>query len=822
MINMNYDFGAIEKKWQSKWEETKAFKTEINDKPKYYTLEMFPYPSGNLHMGHVRNYSIGDVVARFKKMNGYNVLHPMGWDSFGLPAENAAIKNGANPKDWTDSNIENMRIQLKSLGISYDWDREVATCKPDYYKFTQKLFLEFFNHDLAYKKKSYVNWCPSCQTVLANEQVVNGRCERCKAEVGKKDLEQWFFKITEYADELLKDLDKLSGWPDKVKTMQANWIGKSRGAQVTFKVDGMDEKLTVYTTRPDTIYGVTYMVIAPEHPVVAKLIDGMDTKAECEAFIHKMQFLNEIERTSSESEKEGVFTGRYVINPITGDKVPLYLANYVLTDYGTGVVMAVPAHDQRDFEFARKYNLPIKVVITPDGSNIDADTMTESFEAEGIMVNSGDFNGMGNREALAKIIDYMDSEGIGESKVNFRLRDWLISRQRYWGAPIPIIYCEDCGAVGVPEKDLPVLLPEDVEFTGQGKSPLTTSSTFVNAPCPKCGKMGVRETDTMDTFVCSSWYFLRYCDPRNDAEPFSMDALKYWMGVDQYIGGVEHAILHLLYARFFTKALHKMGLVPVDEPFDNLLTQGMVLKDGTKMSKSLGNVVSPEEIINKYGADTARLFILFAAPPERDLEWSDTAVEGSYRFINRVFRFVTDNLDRIDVKNTSYDKESLTSEDKELRYVLNYTKKKGTDDISIRFNFNTAISGIMELVNALYAYKGTNDALLSEAVCDTVTMLAPFIPHVTEELWQLMGGEGSIHERQWVTYDEAALIKDEIELVVQVNGKIKGKINVASSLDEEGIKAAAVSDEKVKEAIGDKQVLKVIVVKGRLVNIVVK
>jgi len=819
---MNYDFGAIEKKWQAKWEETKAFKTEINDKPKYYTLEMFPYPSGNLHMGHVRNYSIGDVVARFKKMNGYNVLHPMGWDSFGLPAENAAIKNGANPKDWTDSNIENMRIQLKTLGLSYDWDREVATCKPDYYKFTQKLFLEFFNHDLAYKKKSYVNWCPSCQTVLANEQVVNGKCERCKSEVGKKDLEQWFFKITEYADELLRDLDKLKGWPEKVKTMQANWIGKSRGAQVTFKVDGMDEELTVYTTRPDTIYGVTYMVIAPEHPIVPKLVEGLETQAECEEFIRKMQFLNEIERTSSETEKEGVFTGRYVINPITGDKVPLYLANYVLTDYGTGVVMAVPAHDQRDFEFARKYNLPVKVVITPDGKNIDADTMTESFEAEGIMVNSGDFDGMGNRDALAKIIDYMDEKGIGESKVNFRLRDWLISRQRYWGAPIPIIYCEDCGAVGVPESDLPVLLPEDVEFTGQGKSPLTTSPTFVNAPCPKCGKMGVRETDTMDTFVCSSWYFLRYCDPKNADEPFNFDALKYWMGVDQYIGGVEHAILHLLYARFFTKALHKMGYVPVDEPFDNLLTQGMVLKDGTKMSKSLGNVVSPEEIINKYGADTARLFILFAAPPERDLEWSDTAVEGSYRFINRVFRLITDNLDRIDIKNTSYDKSSLSAEDKELRYVLNYTKKKGTDDISIRFNFNTAISGIMELVNAMYAYKGTNDALFSEAAVDIVTMLAPFIPHVTEELWLLMGGEGSVHEKEWVTFDETALVKDEIELVVQVNGKIKGKINVASSLDDEGIKEIALLDEKVKEAIGDKTVAKVIVVKGRLVNIVVK
>lgn len=818
---MNYDFSAIEKKWQNKWEEDKAFKTEINDKPKYYTLEMFPYPSGNLHMGHVRNYSIGDVVARFKKMQGYNVLHPMGWDSFGLPAENAAIKHGANPKDWTLSNIDNMRDQLKSLGISYDWDREIATCKPDYYKFTQKLFLEFFNHGLAYKKKSYVNWCPSCQTVLANEQVVAGKCERCKAEVGKKDLEQWFFKITEYADELLQDLDKLKGWPDKVKTMQANWIGKSRGAQVTFKVDGMDEELTVYTTRPDTIYGVTYMVIAPEHPVVPKLIEGTENEEACKEFVHKMQFLNEIERTSSDIEKEGVFTGRYVINPITNDKVPLYLANYVLTDYGTGVVMAVPAHDQRDFDFAKKYNLPIKVVITPDGSDIDGNTMPESFEAEGIMVNSGEFNGMGNKEALAKIIDYMDKNGIGESKVNFRLRDWLISRQRYWGAPIPVIYCDDCGAVGVPESELPVMLPEDVEFTGQGKSPLTTSKSFVNAPCPKCGKMGRRETDTMDTFVCSSWYFLRYCDPKNTDEPFNYDALKYWMGVDQYIGGVEHAILHLLYARFFTKALNKMGLVPVDEPFDNLLTQGMVLKDGTKMSKSLGNVVSPEEIISKYGADTARLFILFAAPPERDLEWSDTAVEGSYRFINRVFRFVTDNLDKIDI-NSTYDASNLSAEDKELRYVLNYTKKKGTDDISIRFNFNTAISGIMELVNAMYSYKGTNYALLSEAVRDTIIMLSPFIPHVTEELWQIVGGEGSVHNQEWVTYDEKALVKDEIELVVQVNGKIKGKIVVGANLTDDEIKDIAVSDEKVKSFTDGKEIVKVIVVKGRLVNIVVK
>ncbi|MBR3933972.1 MAG: leucine--tRNA ligase [Clostridia bacterium] len=819
---MNYDFEKIEKKWQKIWDEEKTFKvTEDSSKPKYYTLEMFPYPSGNLHMGHVRNYSIGDVVARFKKMNGYNVLHPMGWDSFGLPAENAAIKNGANPKDWTLSNIENMKEQLKSMGISYDWDREIATCKQDYYKWTQWMFLQLYNNDLAYKKKSYVNWCPSCQTVLANEQVVNGKCERCKAEVGKKDLEQWFFSITKYADRLLGDIDKLKGWPEKVKTMQANWIGKSRGAEVQFKVDGMDKTLTVYTTRPDTIFGVTFMVIAPESPIADELISGSETEKECREFIHKMQFIKDIDRASTDVEKEGVFTGRYVINPLTGKKVPLYLANYVLMDYGTGVVMAVPAHDQRDFDFARKYNLPIDVVISPDGSDISGDSLDAAFEAEGTMINSGEFNGMNNREALPKMIDYMAQKGIGETKVNFRLRDWLISRQRYWGAPIPIIYCEDCGAVAVKESDLPVILPEDVEFTGLGKSPLTTSESFKHAPCPKCGKMGTREMDTMDTFVCSSWYFLRYCDPHNADLPFDKKIADYWMNVDQYIGGVEHAILHLLYARFFTKALHDLGYISCDEPFENLLTQGMVLKDGAKMSKSIGNVVSPEEIINKYGADTARLFILFAAPPERDLEWSDTAVEGSYRFINRVFKFVTDNLDKISL-DSKYDVASLTSADKALRYTLNYSIKKATDDISIRFNFNTAISCVMELVNALYAYNGTNNALISEAAKSIIIMLAPFVPHVTEELWQIVGGKGSVHDQEWVKFDESALVKDETEIVVQINGKVKDKMMISTGLADDEIKKIALSNDKIKELTADKQVLKVIVVKGKLVNIVVK
>ena len=619
----------------------------------------------------------------------------------------------------------------------------------------------------------------------------------------------------------MEDIDKLKGWPEKVKTMQANWIGKSKGAEVQFKVDGMDKTLTVYTTRPDTIYGVTFMVIAPESPIADELISGSETEKECREFIHKMQFIKDIDRASTDVEKEGVFTGRYVINPLTGKKVPLYLANYVLMDYGTGVVMAVPAHDQRDFDFARKYNLPIDVVISPDGSDISGDTLEAAFEAEGTMINSGEFNGLNNREALPKMIDYMAEKGIGETKVNFRLRDWLISRQRYWGAPIPIIYCEDCGAVPVNESDLPVILPEDVEFTGLGKSPLTSSESFKHAPCPKCGKMGTREMDTMDTFVCSSWYFLRYCDPKNSDLPFSKDKADYWMNVDQYIGGVEHAILHLLYARFFTKALHDLGYVSCDEPFENLLTQGMVLKDGTKMSKSLGNVVSPEEIINKYGADTARLFILFAAPPERDLEWSDTAVEGSYRFLNRVFKFVTDNKDKIDF-SSKYDVSNLSREDKALRYTLNYSIKKATDDISIRFNFNTAISCIMELVNALYAYNGTNNALISEACKDLIIMLAPFVPHITEELWQIAGGCGSVHDEAWVEYDETALVKDEVEIVVQINGKVKDKMMISTGLSDDEIKEAALSNEKISEFTDGKQIVKVIVVKGKLVNIVVK
>ncbi len=802
---MEYKFTEIEKKWQQRWDEEKAFKRlEDPNKEKYYMLEMFPYPSGNLHMGHVRNYSIGDVIARFKTMQGYNVLHPMGWDSFGLPAENAAIERGIHPDTWTNSNIDTMRQQLKGLGLSYDWDREVATSSPSYYKWTQWLFLQFFKKGMAYKKISSVNWCPSCETVLANEQVVNGGCERCSAQVDKKELEQWFFKITDYAERLLQDIDKLDGWPEKVKIMQQNWIGKSEGAMVNFTIEGTEEKIAVFTTRPDTIYGVSFMVLAPEHPLVLELVKGTEYEEAAKEFRKKAEHMSEIDRTSTEGEKEGLFLGRYVINPMNGQRVPLFIANYVLMDYGTGAVMGVPAHDQRDFEFATKYNLPIIPVIKPKNDEIDIDNLDRAFEAEGIMINSGPFNGLDNQEGIAKIIEYMEEKGIGESKVNYRLRDWLISRQRYWGAPIPIIYCDKCGTVPVPEEDLPVILPTDVKISGKGNSPLATSESFVNTTCPECGAAAKREVDTMDTFVCSSFYYLRYTDPKNDQHPFEMDKTKYWMPVDQYVGGVEHAILHLLYARFFTKVLYDMGLSPVDEPFSNLLTQGMVLKDGHKMSKSLGNTVSPEEIIAKYGADTARLFILFAAPPERDLEWSDQGVEGSFRFLNRIWRLVTESINEIHIDNM-VDTGKLSSQDKELRFVLHNTIKRITNDISQRFNFNTAVSALMELVNAIYDYREKckngklNNAVLSDAITCLLIMLAPFCPHITSELWEMIGREDSIHDQKWPQWDEEALVKDQVEIVVQVNGKLRDRLMISTQATKEEIEKAALGLDKIQE-----------------------
>ena len=818
-----YNFSEIEKKWQTKWAEGDVFKvTEDPDKEKYYVLEMFPYPSGKLHMGHVRNYSIGDVLARFKKMKGFNVLHPMGWDSFGLPAENAAIKHGVEPSKWTWENIGEMREQLKELGLSYDWDREVATCHPDYYKWMQWIFIQFYKKGLAYKKENPVNWCPSCQTVLANEQVVDGKCERCKTLVGKKDLSQWYFKITDYAERLLDNLEELPGWPNKVKLMQKNWIGKSIGAEVTFEIDGFDKGLDVFTTRPDTLYGVTYMVMAPEHPYLKELVAGSEYEEPVNAYDDKVQHMSDIERTSTTNEKTGQFTGRYAINPLTGKKVPIFISDYVLMDYGTGAIMAVPAHDQRDFDFAKKFDLEIIPVVDSDDPEVDVYDLKAAFAAEGTMINSEMFNGMNNKEAIEKIIDYLEEKKIGKKSINYKLRDWLISRQRYWGTPIPMIHCDDCGWVPEKEENLPVLLPADVQFTGKGESPLATSKTFVNTTCPVCGKPARRELDTMDTFLDSSWYFLRYCDPKNTEAPFSKEKVDYWMNVDQYIGGVEHAILHLMYARFFQMALYDLGLVSTEEPFKNLLTQGMVIKDGAKMSKSLGNVVSPAEIIDKYGADTARLFILFAAPPERELDWSDKGVEGSFRFINRVYRMVYDFSQNYSEVPESY--EIGGDADKNMAYWLNYAIKKVSDDIGERFNFNTAISTIMELVNEMYRYKeGTvNPGLFGAAIKDLIIMLAPFVPHVTEEMWEHLGYEGSVHDQNWPEYDEKALVKDTVEIVVQVNGKIKEKLDIAGGLSREEMEKTAMENEKVKGLIEGKNVVKVIAVPGKLINIVVK
>ena len=829
MIQEKYAPHAIEAKWQKYWEENKTFKVEMDkDKPKSYVLEMFPYPSGNLHMGHVRNYSIGDVIARFRTMKGFNVLHPMGWDSFGMPAENAAIKHNIPPKKWTLENIANMTRQLKALGLSYDWDREVTTCKEDYYKWTQWFFELFYKRGLAVKKESAVNWCDTCNTVLANEQVIDGKCWRCDHEVVKKDLSQWFFKITDYADELLKDLSLLEGWPERVKTMQRNWIGRSEGLEFTFEIPALNDKVAVYTTRPDTAYGVTFMALAAEHPLIKKLCENNPKADEINAFCERVRNQSEIERTSSESEKEGVFTGVYCINPFTGRKVEIWVTNYVLYDYGTGAVMGVPTGDQRDWMFADKYGIEKIVTICPVGQELKLEEMTCAYEEkEGMLVNSGEFTGMEMHAAMSAIMDKAEKEGFGKRRVNYRLRDWLISRQRYWGAPIPIIYCPHCGEVLVPEDQLPVRLPEDVSFTAGAKSPLATSEEFVHCKCPKCGADATRETDTMDTFLCSSWYYLRYTDAHNDKMPFDKDLNNYWGPVDQYIGGIEHAILHLLYSRFFVKVLRDAGLVDYDEPFSNLLTQGMVIKDGAKMSKSLGNVVSPEEILSKYGADTARLFILFAAPPERELEWSDQGVEGSFRFLNRIWRIVQAFEAVLAQKVTEYDHSNLSEADKDLRRVLHSSIKKVTNDIETRFNFNTAISTMMELVNALYAYKEAakepNAGLVYEAISDLIKMMSPFVPHITEELWRgAIDANSSVHEQSWPECDEEALKVDNVEIVLQVNGKVRGRLTVPAEATKEELEKIAMADANVQAHIGDATVRKVICVPGRLVNIVAK
>ncbi|PNU20033.1 leucine--tRNA ligase [Geothermobacter hydrogeniphilus] len=847
-----YDAGAIEQKWQAHWEKTGAFKAEVDpSRPKYYLLEMFPYPSGRIHMGHVRNYSIGDVVARFKALQGFNVLHPMGWDAFGMPAENAAIQHGTHPAKWTYENIDNMRSQLRKMGLSYDWSREFATCNEEYYRWEQLIFLRMLERGLAYKKSSTVNWCPTCRTVLANEQVEDDCCWRCDSEVEGKELEQWFFKITDYAQELLDEIDNLKGWPDSVLTMQRNWIGRSVGCEINFPLEGSEKSIRVFTTRQDTLYGATFMSLAPEHPMVAELVTE-EHEQEVAAFIAKVRKQDKNKRTADDYEKEGVFTGSYCVNPVSGRRMPVFLANFVLMDYGTGAVMAVPTHDQRDFEFARKYDLPLVVVIQPEGDALVPEQMEAAWTGSGRLVNSERFDGLDNEAAKEQIADYLTAEGIGRATVNFRLRDWGVSRQRYWGTPIPIIYCDDCGTVPVPEKDLPVVLPQDVELTGEGGSPLARTESFITVPCPQCGKTARRETDTFDTFVESSWYFARYASPREQDAPLDKEQVKYWLPVDQYIGGVEHAVMHLLYARFFTKILRDLEFVEdgFNEPFTNLLTQGMVcmetrscpehgwlypeqVADGKcsqcgqpaavgrteKMSKSKMNVVDPDHLIARYGADTARLFSLFAAPPEKDLEWNEQGVEGCYRFLNRVWRAV---FDHVELLRQAGEPEDLPGAPRDLRRQTHRTIRKVTEDVDGRFHFNTAIAAIMELVNAIYAFKQAQQApgVMKEALETVVRLLNPFVPHIAAELWSCLGHDEELNSLGWPVWDDAALVEEQKQIVVQVNGKVRGKVLVAADADQASMEQAALNEDNVARFLEGKTVRKVVVVPGRLVNVV--
>jgi leucyl-tRNA synthetase len=861
-----YRSAAIEEKWQRLWEERGAFRAAENaGKPKYYVLEMFPYPSGRIHMGHVRNYSIGDVVARYKRMRGFDVLHPMGWDAFGLPAENAAIERGVHPEAWTQENILYMKTQLRRMGLSYDWEREIATCHPEYYRWNQWIFLQFYKKGLAYKKNSFVNWCPSCETVLANEQVVDGACWRCDSIVVQKELEQWFFRITDYAEELLQDLNKLARWPDKVLTMQRNWIGKSTGAEIEFPLVGHEGALRIFTTRADTIFGATFVSLAVEHPLAPTLSRGTRQERAVAEFIERIGKISQARRGEDETEKEGVFTGAHCRNPFTGEDIPIYLANFVLMEYGTGAVMAVPAHDQRDFEFARKYDLPVRVVIQPADQVLDSAAMTEAYVDDGVMVESGEFSGLANVAGKDKIAEHTEIKGWGKKQIRYRLRDWGVSRQRYWGTPIPIIYCTKCGTVPVPESDLPVELPKDVPFTGKGGSPLRESKSFSTVRCPQCGGTARRETDTMDTFVDSSWYFLRYTSARFDAAPFDSEKARRWMPVDQYIGGVEHAVLHLLYARFFTKALRDLGLAEVDEPFTNLLTQGMVSKETyrcpehgwlfpgdligsekegwqcaqcgrpvaigrvEKMSKSKRNIIDPEDLISRYGADTARLFTLFAAPPEKDLEWSDQGVEGAYRFLSRLWRLIVQERalwDRAGALNGGSDE--LSVELRDLRRAVHRTIKKVTEDIEGRFHFNTAIAAIMELFNALSAAAQRSDdssasaAVRKHGLETLILLLAPFVPHMASELWCELGHGERVDEVAWPSYSADALEEEQLLIIVQVNGKVRGKITVPADMTQERIEAHALVDPKVAGLLDGKKVRRVVYVPRRLVNIVVE
>ncbi len=809
---MSYDFKTIEKKWQRYWEDNKLFKsTEKSDKKKFYLLEMFPYPSGKLHMGHARNYVIGDTLARFLRMNNYNLLYPMGYDAFGLPAENAAIQNKIHPDKWTDECIKTMTEQQKKLGLSYDWDRLVVTSKPEYYRWNQWVFTKFYEKGLAYKKLAPTNFCPKCETVLANEQVIEGKCWRCESEVEVKNLEQWFYKITDYAEELLADLDGLTGWPDRVRIMQRNWIGKSEGLSVIFPVKNSAQKIEIFTTRPDTLYGVTFMTFAAEHPLVLELVKGTEKETEIKKFTNKIVVQKRITRLE-DKEKEGVFLGKYAINPLTGEEIPIYVSNFVLMEYGTGAIMCVPAHDQRDFEFAKKYNIPIKEVIQSREQRAESRELKQAFVDEGIMVNSQQFNDLKSKDAISKISDYVEEKKLGKRVVHYKLRDWLISRQRYWGTPIPIIYCEKCGTVPVEEFDLPVLLPMDVKFTGEG-NPLAKSESFTKCKCPKCKGDARRETDTMDTFLDSSWYFERYCDPKQDKSLFDKQKVSYWMPVNQYIGGIEHAVLHLLYSRFYTKALRDLGLLDCGEPFKNLLCQGMVVKDGFKMSKSKGNVVSVDDMVGKYGADTARLFVLFASPPERDLDWSDEGVAGSFRFLNKVYKLVEQ------LKEGQLDMDTEINQN--LERIKHLTIKKVTGDIREEFHFNTAIAAIMEFYNEITAHHLTPSQQLKNSVKTLVILLSPFAPHLCEEMWRILGNNESILKEKWPVWDETKLVQEKITIAVQINGKLRGQIEIKTDAGEKEILEIAKTDEKIKKHLENKKIIKTIFVPKKLLNIVV-
>ena len=838
IMNEEYHPQQFETQWLAFWGSGELFKMKENSpNPRFYCLMMFPYPSAALHVGHLRNYVIGDVLARYKVAKGFNVLNPMGWDAFGLPAENAAIKGGVHPKISTYRNIAKMKQQLYQWGAVYDWDREVTTCEPDYYRWTQWLFLKLFQHGLAYRKRAAVNWCPQCQTVLANEQVIDGKCERCSTPVNEKELEQWFFKITDYAERLLADAELLRNWPERVILMQKNWIGKSTGCEMDFLVEEIGDVLKCFTTRVDTLYGATYVVMAPEHPLVPRLIQGTAREKEVAAFVEHVKRESRDSRSAEETEKIGVFTGRHAMNPVNGERVPIWLANYVLMEYGTGAIMAVPAHDQRDFEFAKKYHLPIRVVIQNPEHPLDSKTMTEAYVGEGPQVNSGPFDGIPNTEGMEKIADHLESLGKGRRAVHYRIHDWLVSRQRYWGAPIPIVYCEDCGTVPVPEEELPVLLPEQVEFRPTGVSPLILCDEFVNTRCPRCSKAARRETDTLDTFVCSSWYYLRYLSPGLEDRPFSRELVNKWLPVDQYIGGVEHAILHLLYSRFITKVLYDIGEVSFQEPFRNLFTQGMICKISPlsgkleKMSKSKGNVVSPDGLIEKYGADTVRLYSLFIGPPEKDAEWSDAGVEGAYRFLKRVWRMCVKHLPLLE----SFTEQALSlagglsPEAKELRRATHSTIKKVTQEIEEGFRFNTAIAAVMELTNRMYLLEETligngplGEAALAEALLAVIRLISPFSPHISEELWYRLGRSKSVFAEPWITHDDSLLQADEIEVVIQVNGKVRSRVTLPASAIEEEIRGAATQDPRIQEWTTGKKIVKCIVVGKKLVNLVVK